>query len=495
MIKVRLKNMRKLATLVAFSALFALNFSPPAFGSLKIGAKCSIIGQVKTLQGNKVVCSLSGSKQVWKKFPTKSKSKSSADPMPQVIPNTVSPQNESTNPSISEPSKIELLTYSQPTQPSANIEMCKIKERNENRIRWADSQLPTGFPGFTHATKMGTVKWALIPLDFSDLPGESSYRSRVDGQMLSLSEWFMTVSSGKFNVEWVVHDKWVRLPGQSSDYQMDRSDNMDRVPNGIKFWTDAMTESDKVFDFTGIQTVNFILPSGQTFIRETSQGFPWDSAVRNFKTNEGSVYSYSAAGRFMDQPGRQYWSYWAHEFGHAMALPHIGSSRDPNPFLGLDLMSSQDGESRELSGWMRFVAGWLDDDKVYCQPSSSLDRTEVSLIPISNSEVGLKMVVIPVSKTKAVVIESRRETKFSCTMPSKRNGVLVYTYDATLSHGENFLKPVTPGDRRAEGSSTCPVYPYPNPILYKGDKIVTDGLMVQVTDSLNLDKIVISRTS
>ena len=43
------------------------------------------------------------------------------------------------------------------------------------------------------------------------------------------------------------------------------------------------------FDFTGIQTVNFILPQGQTFIQETSQGFPWDQAIKDVTTTEGSI--------------------------------------------------------------------------------------------------------------------------------------------------------------------------------------------------------------
>jgi hypothetical protein len=103
------------------------------------------------------------------------------------------------------------------------------------------------------------------------------------------------------------------------------------------------------------------------------------------------------------------------------------------------------------------------------------------------------MVVIPVSETKAVVIESRRENKFSCKMPSKRNGILVYTYDATLMHGEDFLKPVTIEGRRSEGSSNCMVQPYPNPFLYKGEKISIDGITVEVIDSLNYDKIRISK--
>lgn len=385
-----------------------------------------------------------------------------------------------------------LLTYSPPTQPAANIDLCKIRENNNNR-RGMPTQLAAGFPGVTIAQKTGTVKWALIPLDFSDLPGEENFRTRIDEQMKLTSDWFATVSEGKFKVEWVVQDKWVRLPNPTNNYTIDRSDNLDRVPNGIKLWNDAMRESDKVFDFTGIQTVNFILPKGHSFINETSQGFPWDQAVKDLVTNEGSVSSYSIPGKLFDQPGRQYWSYFAHEFGHAMGIPHVGSSRDPNPFLGLDLMSNQEGESRELSGWLRFVAGWLSDDKVYCQEFGTLNSVEVSLIPLSDSASGIKMVVIPVSQTKAVVVESRRETKFSCVMPSKRNGVLVYTYDATLSHGQDFLKPVAPEGRGIEYSSNCLVVGYPNPILYKGQKVTIEGVTIEVIDSLNLDKVKLSK--
>jgi len=391
------------------------------------------------------------------------------------------------------PTTNQSIIYQAPTKPSANVELCKIKENNSNRIRWAVSSLPTGFPSFTHAIKTGTVKWALIPLDFPDLVGEENFRSRVDDQMKLLSDWFTVVSEGKFKVEWVVADKWVRLPNPTTEYKIDRSDNLDRVPNGLKLWNDAMLQSDKTFDFTGIQTVNFILPKGQSFIQETSQGFPWDAAVKNLVTNEGSVSSFSIPGKFIDSDKRQYWSYWAHEFGHAMAIPHIGSSREPNAYMGLDIMSNQDGESKELSGWLRFVTGWLSDERVYCKQLSELETTEITLVPLSGSDNGIKMAVVPISESKAIVIESRRESKFSCTMPSKRNGVLAYLYDATLSHGENFLQPVTPVGRAVEYSSNCPVVGYPNPILYKGEKISVEGITIEIIDSLNYDKIRISK--
>ncbi|MGI9131854.1 MAG: hypothetical protein ACR2IU_04305, partial [Candidatus Nanopelagicaceae bacterium] len=150
---------------------------------------------------------------------------------------------------------------------------------------------------------------------------------------------------------------------------------------------------------------------------------------------------------------------------------------------------------RELSGWMRFVAGWLDDEKVFCKELTKLESTVITLVPLSEKDPGIKMAVVPISETRAIVIESRRENQVSCAMPSKRNGVLAYLYDATLSHGENFLKPMVPEGRTPESSSNCPVQPYPNPILYKGQKIAVEGLSIEIIDSRNFDKIRISKAS
>lgn len=78
-------------------------------------------------------------------------------------------------------------------------------------------------------------------------------------------------------------------------------------------------------------------------------------------------------------------------------------------------------------------------------------------------------------------------------MPSKRNGVLIYTYEGTLMHGENFLKPITPEARAIESSSNCMVQPYPNPFFYKGEKISVEGITIEVIESLNYDKIRFSK--
>lgn len=419
-------------------------------------------------------------------------------PVATINPTPIATPKPTPTPTIT--ANVKDVAYAPPAQPGSNIDLCKIKDLSIARINAepGKERVGTGFPEMNSVipTK-GTIKWALIPIDFSDLPGESNFRSRVDDQMRTLTEWYETVSEGKLKIDWVVQDKWVRLPDPSKEYSIDRSDNLDRAKNGIKLWTDAMRASDAVFDFTDIQTVNFILPKGQTFLTETSQGFPQDDAVINLKTNEGKVRSFSIPGQYFDLPGHEYWSYWAHEFGHAIGIGHVGSSRESNPFSYYDLLGSQDGPSRELSGWFRFFAGWLPAEKLHCQDFSKLTTNEITLVPLSSSDSGLKVVVIPTTATKAVVIESRRVTKFDCKTPNPRNGVLVYTYDATLGHGEVLFKAVTPNERPLEmdecGLKSQRNGPSQNLLLTEGDKVSVDGITVEVLLHGNRDRIRISK--
>jgi M6 family metalloprotease-like protein len=339
------------------------------------------------------------------------------------------------------------------------------------------------------------VKWALIPIDFSDLAGEQDFMPRVDDQMSLLSEWFSSVSGDRFKVEWVVADNWVTLPGKSEEYIIPLSVNLRDAANGPKLFRDAMNAADPDFDFAGIQTVNFILPSGQTIIGEGSQGFPWDEAVQEYVSQEGPIASYSIPGEYFEQRGRTYWSYWAHEFGHSIGLPHIGLSRGTKPpFNPWDLMGGQDGPSRELSGWLRLLAGWLADDQVFCMDASKVDNLEMTLVPLSNTEKGPKFAVLPITATKALMIESRRETKFSCEAPRPRDGVLVYVYDATLGHGADFLTPVSP-KVRSDQNFDCMIYPNPDVLLREGDKVVVDGLTVEVLEHGQFDRILVTRSN
>jgi M6 family metalloprotease-like protein len=414
---------------------------------------------------------------------------------------------------ISKPQNDDLdvkdLTYQPPSEPSDDIRNCEIKEVNLNGARNSRSgppggppdggpiALPSGFPRIAPAIQhVGNVKWALIPIDFPDLRGDQDFKSRIDGQTKKLSDWFFTVSEGKLKVEWSMHNKWITLPKETNNYLIERSVNLRDSANGERLFKDAMATADPEFNFTNIQQVIFILPKGQTFVRESSQGFPWDRAVINLKTKEGSVDGFVISGSAFDDPGREYWSHWAHEFGHSIGLAHIGASRgEIPPFSPWDLMGLQDGPSKDLSGWLRFLIGWLESDRVYCKTIGNNKEIKLTLLPINSTESGIKLAVVPLPSGKALVVESRRVTPFSCKTATKRDGVLAYVYDPNLMHGEDFLAALPPKERAPEGWE-CNGQKYYNALtrdvlLRKADKVTIEGVTVEVLDHQNLDRILI----
>ena len=386
------------------------------------------------------------------------------------------------------PIPLKTVSYKAPTVPSLNVTTCQIRENSKVR-----KDLPTGFPRIKSLTpNSGTLKWALIPVDFADLPGDKDFRTRIDDQLKLASDWYETVSGGRLKIEWVVAKDWVRLPGSSTDYKIPYSDDPTRSPQVRDFFRKALPEADKVFDFTGIKTVNFILPKGQRIVPESGQGFPWDAEMKITTTQEGALDTFSIMGSVFEIRGTTYWEYWTHEFGHAIGIPHVGSSRVSTPFQTLELMGSNGGPSRDLAAWLRYVAGWLEDNQVYCQDAATLTPTELPLVPLNDKTTGVKMAVVKINDAKAVIIESRRVTKFGCTPESYREGVLVYTYDATKGHNEEMFIQAIPAGRKFE-KAACYAPDTQDPLLRTGDKVTLEGITVEVTAHGTLDQIKISK--
>jgi M6 family metalloprotease-like protein len=480
-----------IAAAVIMFASVAIPMATPAT-QVKAGAVCIKANQKVVKLGKTFVCKKSGKKLVWK---VQKKKSVSPVTLPQAQPSLETQPSPTTN----------NLSYEPPSESSDNIENCKIKEVNLNGARngragpdGAPIKLPSGFPRIAPAIQhVGNVKWGLIPIDFPDLKGDQDFRKRVDDQTKKLSDWYFTVSERKLKIDWSIHNNWITLPKETKNYSIEFSANLRDSANGEKLFKDAMATADPEFNFTNIQQVIFILPKGQTFIKETSQGFPWDKAVIDLKTNEGSVSGFSIAGSIFDDPGREYWSYWAHEFGHSIGLAHIGFSRGMGipPFNPWDLMGGQDGPSRDLSGWLRFLIGWLESDRVYCKTIGNNKEIKLTLLPLNSAESGIKLAIVPLPSGKALVIESRRLAFFSCETNTRREGVIAYVYDPKLMHGEDFLVPITPVERPME-TSKCNGQQYYNALtkdvlLRKADKVTVEGVTVEVLDHQNLDRILI----
>lgn len=385
-----------------------------------------------------------------------------------------------------------MVYYLPPSKASGRIDDCKIKEVSNQSLSGARSGFPRNDPPLYANT--GIVKWALVPIDFSDFPGEADFLNRVQEQMDLASEWIDIVTEGKVKVVWQVQQEWVRVPGNSRDYEVALSGTVQRSEIA-NLWNTFMSESDKIVNYRDVQAVHFILPKGQTVLGEAAKGYAWDTVVRDFTTNEGSkIGFFTIPGVFYDRwdIGRNYWSYWVKEYSRGLGAGAIGASRVSSSFQTYDIQGSTDGE-RELSGWLRFVLGWMPDERIFCQLVSNLDTVELTLIPLSdNSKPGLKLAIFPLSETKAIVIESRRESKFACLTQTQRDGVFVYLYDAKFGNGQEYFSAIVPTGRNTERYN-CAANPSIDPLLHEGESITFEGVTIQLLLHGDYDRVRISR--
>ena len=456
------------------------------------GTACKKLGQIQQTSAGSFKCTALGKQKSWKLVRTT--------------------QTRTTKPTTTTTSTTTTTTTVEPYRPpsvaGSAADLCRL--RDQSMQRRMHGHLMSGFPVIeNNFESRGTFIFALIPIDFADLRGDANVNTRVSDQMRLVTDWYDMVSEGKVKIEWRIHNEWVRVPGDSNSYAMSRSRSDDNTLANAAF-----TAADPAFDFSGVRAVAFVLPAGQTFMAEGVQGFKHSQfgSTGGYLTAEGRIYNYMLAGAYFDRQYKNYWSYWAHEAGHMFPLPDLYDNNTQwwigkqteipgGPYSGFDIMASQDGPSRTLSTWLRFVMGWLDESQVFCKPVNSVTETQITLVPIDDRKTGIKSILIPVSDSKLIVVESRRaNSKYDCigtgTASSSwraRNGVIVYTADLTLGHGEGFQALVAPTGRGLQRLDTCSSPPQYDAILNEGDVVTTNGLRIRLLSSGTYDTVVISR--
>jgi hypothetical protein len=457
---------------IFFSAIPSTSANPP-----KSGALCSKAGLTKNYQGKKYTCVKSGKKLVWNKGNAIQKTLAAPTPSSSPTPTPAPTPISSPTPSITTSN----------TLASSPINLCEIKE--DNNFRNTNGSVIAGFPGkSTIIPKSGTVKLALIPIDWSDLPGESDWENRVRDQITLFNEYWRTISGNKVKFEWNIQKTWIRMPGVSRDYSVPYSEAM---PDTTKFFEKVVPVVDAKFDFTGIDIVHFIAPKSQNIIPESTQVLHPQGMTNHPLKN---VKAMTIVGKFFDQETmgelRTYWSYWAVETGHVFEFARLGNGRGSFPMQGLDLMGMQDGPSRTLSGWWRFLSGWLEPEQILCLPKERVTNAEVTLRPIDEDGAGLKLIVIPLSGSEALLVESRRKTKFDIQSRRNLDGVLVYKYNAKLGHLQNFFVPFAPASSAEDEDAYTGQVRY---IMKEKDFVTEEGIKIEFKSSASaLDKIGIS---
>jgi hypothetical protein len=290
--------------------------------------------------------------------------------------------------------------------------------------------------------------------------------------------------------------KYKQLPNNAEDYKL-----YVHLPDTTMFQNDVISAWDSEINFSEIDYVLIFGPP-TLFIEEFNRAINF----KPFATSEKTIYSVMVAGPLLLKEGTNKNYQYANNTNsynlgyaeetmihegiyHLLGLDdHLGdeSFRDPrNPdptdpsLLGTGSWGNMSGLQGELLTWDKWVTNLIYDAQVNCVDLSKASSHWIR--PSSSRGVFTKMVVIPLSRSKAVVVESRRSTGYNFKFPLAPEGALVYTVDTSdtrFSYGMTVYRPSNrTGGRFFKGVLLG------DATLKKGESITVDGVKVTVTNS------------
>ncbi|MGZ5199113.1 MAG: DUF4214 domain-containing protein [Telluria sp.] len=353
--------------------------------------------------------------------------------------------------------------------------MCQLLDQvTPNRSFSTD--LSAGFPKVRiRLPSYGHLRALIVPVDFPDLGGKDDPAAFFTPLANNMRDFYLKQSYGRLAFDFDLVPNWVHLPFSPSQYGIS-SGNGSGDFTSYRAAIIAMTE--KQIDYSKYDAVYFLVPKemplAQMGYGPAITGPTWTSTgyVVNGATGGADMY-YNESHNVV---GGQ-WKWMAHETGHAFGL-YDEDLNHASQTLGFWSIMAQNWSNHaiEHNGWDRYLQGWLPEEQVACLPKTGLTSkgTSVMLSPLVRQTVDVKAAMVPLSASKILVMESRRNEGYD-QIAAGHEGVLVYTVDmtlGTLGGGYRTQRRVGSTDPNFEDAA-----------LHTGDSITVEGVTVSVTAS------------
>ena len=344
---------------------------------------------------------------------------------------------------------------------------CKLADQT------SDLRTMVGFPKRDYRLpSYGKINALIIPIDFSDVPGKGRPEEVFTAMTDEMARFYYLQSGGRVQFNFQSLKDWVRAPFLSTAYNLGRWSGGDS--NG--YYGAALALADPLVDYSLFDVVYVLSPReipassiayGPAFVSR-----PGDSYSM---TNEGLVRNGSISGADAWNAGvtGAAWKWIAHETGHLFGLHDLYTVSSSGPYGSWDIMSlNWTEEALALNSWNRYLQGWLSDSQVNCLEREKIEKpVEQMITPIERDVEGIKSVMVKLSDSKILTIESRRNAGYD-SLNESREGVLIYTVDMTIpSIKGGWSTQRRPGSTAADFSDAA---------LKVGDSITVEGLLIEV---------------
>jgi len=394
--------------LIAFLSILSLFLSTPIIpvnAATKAGAKCTKVGIKSVVKDKSYICIKSGKKLIWK----------------------LNSQNSNTSKPI-----IPVTNLSDAALFS-NLDKCRIIDGDPQTTNMtAGFPIPDGRIDLVKGAKM-----QIIGVDFPDKIGGTKSPKELNQNLTSSVEKFWSAQSSipvKFDWEW--SSEWVRMPNSINSYSLGGSFFQGKFnPDAyFNFAKEIISKTDSNIDFTGVNFLFIVFPSG---IKNEEIGTFLVHTQGTYSTREGNIFNLIMAGGDYNSA-----STYIHEFGHALGLTDIRDTLDvgnqKSDGMYYDIMNNS--TYPELLVWHRYLLGFLENSQIHC--INSTDTSTHWLVPVASVSKQVKGIVIPLSSTEAVIVESRRAIGFDTALSSRSDlvGAVVYTLDSKIPYRRTPVK-------------------------------------------------------
>lgn len=331
--------------------------------------------------------------------------------------------------------------------------------------------LSAGFPKVNwRLPSYGKIRALIVPVDFPDVNGVDNAPAFFTPIANNVRDFYFNQSYGRLTFDFEILPNWVRVPFSVSDFGYGSTVGSGDPGSYLKA---IVKLADPLIDLGQYDAVYFLVPKQMPF-----EKMGWGPAITHPSWTRTGYFTNGATGgadMYLPQNGTGAdWKWMVHETGHAFGLYDEDLDHASASLGSWGVMAdSWTNNVIEHNAWDRYLQGWLTEMQTSCIPRNQLSAsgTTVKLNPLVRQNSEIKVAMVPLSDSKILVMESRKNEGFDHIEASKE-GVLVYTVDMKLGHlkgGYQTQRRIGSTDRLFEDAS-----------LKTGDTITVDGITITV---------------
>jgi len=506
--------------LIVFLSIFSLFLTLPLIpvnAAAKAGGACTKAGITSVTSGKTYTCVKSGKKLVWDKGVIISQNKSTSptnkpgsefvfESICQHDPNVPTEWKAVELAAINNVGCAHPFRYLQGTtdfgEPKSNlstesdlkpISACKVSDTKGRPYRYAD--FPRSSSIYTPAI---SANIQVVPIQFSDLTANTNPEADYGSYFKYVTDYLVNTSDVLITPKTSIYPSYIQL-GKKIDFYNSNGQNLaDEHGSVNSFIDDVLSAISGKIDLSKTDQLVIVPPPSA----KPNQVRFHMNFYRNLNNQLGRVLSIYLYGSIStDQTQDRYYGFDPFIYVHEQLFHQMGlddeygtwnesgpSSLGSNPTLeqiGMGFWGNMSSANLELLAWDKWKVGFIADSQVLCiNPQIS---TVNWLRPSTTKGNFTKIAVIPISSSKAIVVESERSTGYNFKLPTNLNGLLVYQVDQELINGGSNNKfglgvhLLLPSNRKTEQFTNG--FLYGDARLIKGDYIDIAGLRITNIES------------